>query len=136
MSVPARIVDKLRNYEYEKNGYEGAVNDIYALIHHIALLEEEIDGLRVEAREKDAWEGRYNALLEECEVSRPPVIDGGKDSRDIPKGAMVVSQHGNAWGRERDGWMELYAYESEESTPELPEKFGPYTIVYTPKGES
>ena len=32
--------------------------------------------------------------------------------------------------------MELYAYESEEPTPELPEKYGPYTIVYTPEKES
>lgn len=38
MSVPAMIVDKLRNYEYEKRGCEGAVGDIYALIHHIAAL--------------------------------------------------------------------------------------------------
>lgn len=136
MSAPARIVDKLRNYEYEKCGYDGAVGDIYALIHHIAFLEEEIEGLRVEVREKNAWEGRYNALLEEWEASRPREIDGGKDSQDIPKGAMVVSRHGNAWGRERDGWMELYAYEPEEPTPELPEKYGPYTLVYTPKEEA
>ena len=46
MSVPAMIVDKLRNYEYEKSGCEGAVGDIYALIHHIAALEEEIDDLK------------------------------------------------------------------------------------------
>ena len=64
------ILDKLK--EYEKTGqYDGAVGDIYALIHQIADLEEEIDDLEVEAREKEAWEGRYNALLEECEASRP-----------------------------------------------------------------
>ena len=53
MSVPDTILDKLRNYEYEKRGCEGAVGDIYALIHHIAALEEEIDDLRAEAREID-----------------------------------------------------------------------------------
>lgn len=71
MSASARIVDKLRNYEYGKCGYEDAVGDIYALIHRIADLEEEIDGLRIRARESDAWWGRYYALLEECEASRP-----------------------------------------------------------------
>ena len=72
MSAPARIVDKLRSYAYGQDGYADAVGDIYALIHRIADLEEEIEDLRVEAREKDAWEGRYYALLEECEASRPP----------------------------------------------------------------
>ena len=72
MSAPAWIVDKLRNYEYEKNGCEGAVSDIYALIHRIADLEEEIDDLRIKADESDVWRGRYYALLQECEASRSP----------------------------------------------------------------
>lgn len=78
-------------------------------------------------------------LCDELQQTRdllPRTIDGGKDSRDIPEGAMVVSQHGDAWGRDRGGWMELYAYAHEEATPELPEKSGPYAIVYTPKDES
>lgn len=41
MIAPAMIVDKLRNYEYEKCGLEGAVGDIYALIHYIDILEKE-----------------------------------------------------------------------------------------------
>ena len=75
-------------------------------------------------------------LCDELQQTRdllPRTIDGGKDSRDIPEGAMVVSQHGDAWGRDRDGWMKLYAYAHEEATPELPENFGPYSIVYTPE---
>lgn len=72
MSAPARIVDKLRDYEYEKNDYEGAVGDIYALIHRIAYLEEEIEDLEIKARESDAWRSHYYALLEECEASRSP----------------------------------------------------------------
>lgn len=72
MSVPAGIVEKLRDYEFEKDGCGGAVGDIYALIHHIAdLEEEEIDELSIKARESDSWRGRYYALLEECEASRP-----------------------------------------------------------------
>ena len=39
MSDKTAILDKLK--EYEKTGhYDGAVGDIYALIHHIAALEE------------------------------------------------------------------------------------------------
>lgn len=75
MSVTARIVDKLRNYEYEKSGYEGAINDIYALIQHVADLEEETDGLRYALQEQEAWEGRYWALIEEAEASRPRQSD-------------------------------------------------------------
>ena len=72
MSAPARIVDKLRNYEYEKSGCGEAVGDIYALIHRIADLEEEIDDLKIKAEESDAWRSRYYALLGEREASRPP----------------------------------------------------------------
>lgn len=71
MSAPSSIREKLRDYEYEKNGCGGAVGDTYALIHRIADLEEEIDDLRIKARESDSWRGRYYALLEECEASRP-----------------------------------------------------------------
>lgn len=58
--------------------FAGAIKNVYALINHIATLEEAVDYLQEEVREKDAWEGRYNALLEECEASRPPEIDGGE----------------------------------------------------------
>lgn len=75
MSVPARIVDKLRNYEYEKCGYEGAVGDIYALIHHIAVLEEEIEDLRGEA-------------------IRPREVDG--NGSDLPPRTVVLDVDGEA----------------------------------------
>ena len=63
----------------------------------------------------------------------PRTIKGREDSRDLPKGVMVVSQHGDAWGRERDGWSQLYSYDLEGPEEELLEKFGPYTIVWEPK---
>ena len=75
MSVPARIVDKLRNYEYGKSDYADAVGDIYALIHRIADLEEDIEDLEIKARESDAWRGRYYALLQEGEASRTPGLE-------------------------------------------------------------
>lgn len=78
MSAPPRIVDKLRNYEYEKSGCGGAVGDIYTLIHRIAALEEGIDDLRIKAGESDAWRGRYCALLQECEAARPSSQEGAE----------------------------------------------------------
>lgn len=72
MSAPAGIVDKLRSYEYEQDGYADAVGDIYALIRRIALLEEEIEYPEIRARESDAWRSSYYALLGECEASRSP----------------------------------------------------------------
>lgn len=135
MSIPATIVDKLRNYEYEKRGCGDAVGDIYALIHHISVLEEEIDDLRVEAREKDAWEGRYNALLEECEASRPPEIDGGEASRGAADRTVAIDARGCPWARVDPGcWFPL-RIDADSEVLELPEEAGPYTIVYTPGGE-
>lgn len=47
MSDKTAILDKLK--EYEKTGhYDGAVGDIYALIHHIADLEEDRKELRAQ----------------------------------------------------------------------------------------
>ena len=129
MSVPATIVDKLRNYEYEKRGCGDVVGDIYALIHHIAALEEEIDNLRVEAREKNAWEGRYNALLEECEASRPREIDG--DGHDLPQGSIAIDADGLPWGRTLWGWSILRP-DFRSRTKLLAPENGPYTIAYTP----
>lgn len=136
MNVPARIVDKLRNYEYEKRGCGDVAGDIYALIHHIAALEEEIDDLRVEAREKNAWEGRYNALLEECEASRPPEIDGGEGSRGAADGVIAIDADGKAWRTCYPGcWFPLRLDTDAEMT-ELPEENGPYMLVYIPEEES
>jgi hypothetical protein len=63
MRSTARIADKLKKYE-STGHYDGAIDDIYKLIRHIASLEEEVDDLWVEAREARAWERRYNELLE------------------------------------------------------------------------
>ena len=136
MTVPARIVDKLRNYEYEKTGYESAVGDIYALIHRIADLEEEIEDLRVEAREKSAWEGRYNALLEEAEASRPREIDGGVASRGAADRAIVVDRDGYPWISYEGGWWRLVKDMASGKRPELHPLLGPYTFAYIPKYES
>ena len=106
MSVPATIVDKLRNYEYEKCGCEGAVGDIYALIHRIADLEEEIDSLKAHA---------------------PRPVEG--DGSDLPAGTVVIDKIGDAWRRYRlEGWVPT----GDGPYDSLPESCAPYTIVYTP----
>ena len=136
MSVPARIVDKLRNYEYEKRGCGDVVDDIYALIHQIAALEEEIDNLRAKVCEKDAWEGRYNALLEECEASRPRIIDGGEVSRGAASMTVALDVNGYPWLRHEGGWWRLVKDVVQGKHSELHPLLGPYTIAYTPKEKS
>lgn len=113
MSNKATILDKLRNYEYEKRGCGDAVGDIYALIHHIAVLEEEIDDLK--------------------EAAAPRTVEG--DGSDLPFGSVVIDCDGDAWQRDwADGWS--LAGESSENTPVLRPGCAPYTIVYTPGEES
>lgn len=113
MSVPARIVDKLRNYEYEKCGCEGVVGDIYALIHRIADLEDELCAAR-------AFTPRDNA--------------GGTASRGMIDGTVAIDAYGCAWARVDPGcWFPLRV-DVDSEVLELPEGGGPYAIVYTPGG--
>lgn len=70
------------------------------------------------------------------EASRQPAISGGEGSRHIAPGSVAVSRYGEILGCRGDGWVGLYAYESDKPKPELPNDCGPYTIIYTPKEES
>lgn len=108
-------------------------DDLEALLPYIAELEEENDDLRVEAREKNAWEGRYNALLAECEASRPREIDDG--GHDLPQGSIAIDADGLPWGRTLWGWSILRS-DFRSRTKLLTPENGPYTIVYTPEEES
>lgn len=102
----------------------GLRDDILALVSHTIDLE-------VEAREKNAWEGRYNALLEECENSRPREYAG--NGSDLPYGTVVVDREGESWQRDGlNGWFCI----SMGGASELSAKYAPYAIVYTPKEES
>ena len=134
MSNKAAILEKLRNYEYEKRGCGDAVGDIYALIHHIAVLEEEIDDLKIKAREAEAWEGRYNALLEECEAGRPRVIDGGEASRGAASMTVALDVNGYPWLCYTGGWWRLVKDVAQGKRDELHPILAPYAIVYTPGG--
>lgn len=109
MTAPDMIIDKLRNHEYEREGPADTINDIYALIHHIARLEEEIDDLKARA---------------------PRAVEG--DGSDLPFGTVVIDRDGGAWQRQRpNGW--LLAGEGSENTLTLMTGFAPYTIIYTPE---
>ena len=112
MSDKTAILDKLK--EYEKTGhYDGAVNDIYALIHHIAALEEEIDDLK------------------EAAVPRP--VEG--DGSDLPIDTVVVDKNGDAWQHyETSGWEPIGGCCCTHHA--LPDDGVPYTIVRTPEEES
>lgn len=132
MSDDSTILAKLK--KYEAGGYYlRPIKDIYALIRYIDTLEKEADDLAVEAREKNAWEGRYNALLEEAEASRPLEIDEG--GRDLPQGSIAIDADGLPWGKTLWGWS-ILRQDFRSRTKLLAPGNGPYTITYTPKEES
>ena len=135
MSVLARIVDKLRNYEYEKCDYEGVVGDIYVLIHHIADLEEENDDLRDSLQEQKAWEGRYWALLEEAEAARPRKIGGGPETQNMPDGTIVLDRCGCLWISSEGSWWRLVKDIVFGRLAWLPPLAAPHTIIHTPNKE-
>jgi hypothetical protein len=110
MSVLAMVVDKLRNYEYEKRGCEWAVGDIYALINHIATLEEEIAGL------KDA--------------AAPRTVE--RDGRGMPAGTVVIGNDGVAWQCDDGGFWNPAEFHKVMTDDHLEPEYGPYAVVYTP----
>lgn len=132
MSIPEMIVDKLKNFEYEKNGCGSIVGDIYALIYYINILEAENADLKIEAREKNAWEGRYNALLEQAEASRQPLIYDGEASRGKPSGTVALDVNGYPWLCDEGGWWKLVKDTVQGKRSELSPIVGPYAIVYIP----
>ena len=67
------------------------------------------------------------------EPATPRTIGGGKASRGLPDNTIAIDRNGDAWGFGRDGWTPLYSHEGDPAEDELQEKFGPYTIAYTPK---
>ena len=135
MSITARIVDKLRNYEYEKSGYEGAINDIYALLQCVADLEEENDDLRDSLQEQKAWEARYWALLEEAEANRPRQIGGGAETWNMLDGAILVDSGGNPWMSSEGSWWRLAKGAAFGQPTWLPPLAAPHAIIRTPNKE-
>lgn len=124
--IRVRVDNWAQGNGYGPDGWtkDTAERDVIFLLNHIADLEDE-------AREKNAWEGRYNALLEECENSRPREYVG--DGRDLAYGYVVIDREGDAWQRYAYGGWCCHMV---EGLGTLPAKHAPYTIVYTPKEES
>lgn len=133
--IQARVDNWAHGNGYGPGGWpqDAPVHDVIFLLDHIADLEEEIDGLEVEAREKNAWEGRYNALLEEAEASRPPEIAGG--GHDLQQGSIAIDADGLPWVRTPWGWSVMQP-DFRSSTKLLAPENGPYTIVYTSRKNS
>lgn len=104
---------------------DAPVHDVIFLLNHIA-------DLRAEAREKNAWEGRYWALLEEAEASWPPEIDGGDASRGAASGTVALDVNGYPWVCSEGGWWRLVKDVVRGKRSELHPLLGPYTIVYAP----
>ena len=117
------VVERLSMYGHT-GARTGLRDDILTLVNYTIDLE-------VEAREKNAWEGRYNALLEECENSRPREYVG--NGGDLAYGSVVIDREGDAWQRYAYGDWSCYMVDGLET---LPAKYAPYTIAYTPKEES
>lgn len=100
-------------------------------MHDIIFLLSCISDLAVEAREKNAWEGRYNALLEECESSRPRPLAG--DVSNPPIGMIVIDGDGDVWQRiDRYFWQCITGAKHATLRP----GWGPYIAIYTPKEKS
>ena len=130
------IAKRLREY-LESDYFAGAIKSVYTLINHATFLEMQVASLKAtiartqtEAHEKDAWEGRYWALLEEAEASRPRTVED--DGSDLPAGSVVTSVNGVAYQLCSGRW---WGFHAPTGRPTLPECGAPYTIVYTPTPE-
>nr|DAV28643.1 MAG TPA: hypothetical protein [Caudoviricetes sp.] len=86
--------------------------------------------LEDQAESTEAWNARYNALLEEVETSRQRRYDADCDK--LPVGSVVLDCDGDAWQLEDSGWACIEG----AFLGYLDEEWAPYTIVYTPKEES
>ena len=133
--IRARLDNWAQGREYGPGAWrmDAAEHDVIVLLNQIADLEEEIANLTSEAGEAAAWRGRYNALLEEAEASRPRVNGGGEASRGAPSGTVALDVDGYPWISSEGGWWRLVKDVVRGKRPELHPLLAPYTIVHTPK---
>lgn len=133
--IRVRVDNWAQGREYGPGAWraESAEHDVIVLLNQIADLEEEIANLTFEAGEAADWRGRYNALLEECEASRPREIDGGESSRGAASMTVALDANGYPWLCYEGGWWRLVKDVARGKRSELHPLLAPYTIVYTPK---
>ena len=102
--------------------FNGSMDEIAYFIRHFMNVEDR-------AEQAEAWEARYNALLEESEGSRPHEYQG--DGEDLPVGAIVLDCEKDAWQRSETGeWWRTAG----RTAIALDDAFRPYVVVYTPTG--
>lgn len=134
--IRARVDNWAQGREYGPGAWhmDAAEHDVIVLLNQIADLEEEIANLTSEAGEAAAWRGRYNALLEEAEASRPHVIDGGDLSRGVSEGTVALDVNGYPWLCSDGGWWILVKDVVRGRRNELHPILGPYTIIHPQRG--
>lgn len=133
--IRTRAGNWARGEGYGPGGYprSNANHDVIFLLQHVTDLECEIADLATEAERNAAWEGRYRALLEEVETSRPRKIQTCGEGMKV--GTVVVDSDGYAWQVTKDRIWEVVGGAYDRKTT-LDPKWGPYTIIYTPEEES
>ena len=72
--------------------------------------------------------------LQRTRVLVPETIDGGEDSRGATQGVIAIDGDGYSWIAGDGRWWEL-SKDPDSGAPELPEKYGPYTLAYIPTPE-
>lgn len=97
-------------------------DDVALFIKHFLHLEDQ-------AESAEAWNARYNALLEEVEAFRHRRYDAECDK--LPIGSVVIDCDGDVWQLEEAGWACIKG----EFIKSLDEEWAPHTIIYTPKEE-
>lgn len=103
---------RLQHFINDGVGYD-VPKDIRTLLDYVAELEEEIDDLK--------------------EAAVPRTVEG--DGSDLPFRTVVLDVDKDAWQRTHSGIWEFVggAYDLRET---LSPRWAPYTVIYTPKGES
>lgn len=102
--------------------FDVGMGEISYFIRHFMNMEDR-------SEQVEAWEARYNTLLEEAESSRPHEYQG--DGEDLPIGAIVLDCEQDAWQRGETGEWWCTAGRTAIT---LEDTFAPYTVIYTPEG--
>lgn len=102
--------------------FDAGMGEVTYFIRHFMNMEDR-------SEQVEAWEARYNALLEEVESSRPHEYRG--DGEDLPIGAIVLDFEQDAWqrGETAEWWCT-----AGRTAITLEDTFAPYTVIYTPEG--
>ena len=96
----------------------------------VALFIKRFLQLEDQAESAEAWNARYDALLEEVKSFRQRRYDADCDK--LPVGSVVLDCDGDVWQLENSGWACIKG----AFMGLLDEEWAPYTVIYTPNEES